>query len=191
MPEIRVLSWDHREQIDFEALTRVLDELGGGRVHVKEADTGDDQYALVFSDSPLTPDEATEAYRQSLEPALPPEPPAYSVVQIGASFFERRFDAAVNWFDVAAQSWLTWEQVCSVGTPTRLVPDPFAEPVPLPWRGRDQVEDCTVEVQERDHDEHVPVSILGIKTIYLDRDDARSMARALIAAADKAESGQP
>jgi hypothetical protein len=64
VPEVRVLAWDWREQMPLDSLTRILDELGG--VHSYEADTGSDQYAAVFSTSPLTPAEVQQAYEEWL-----------------------------------------------------------------------------------------------------------------------------
>jgi hypothetical protein len=58
----RVLSWDHRGQPDFEELADIVADLSGGLVHVREADTMSDQYALVFADLPLTDDDANRAY---------------------------------------------------------------------------------------------------------------------------------
>jgi hypothetical protein len=57
-----VLSWDYREQPDFDELARIVRELSGGKVHVVEADTQCDDYALVFADHPLTKRDATVAW---------------------------------------------------------------------------------------------------------------------------------
>jgi len=63
----RVLSWDWRGQPNLDALSRILTEVSGGAVYVAEADTGDDQYALAFSDEPITGEQATFLYRARWE----------------------------------------------------------------------------------------------------------------------------
>jgi hypothetical protein len=63
MADVRILTWDWREQPSFVDLRAIIHALSGGRVDVAEADTGSDQYALVFSTDRLTQAEATGAYR--------------------------------------------------------------------------------------------------------------------------------
>lgn len=59
-----VLSWDHREQIPFDRLAEALSDLTNGALHLHEAETGSDQYALVIAASgPLSQREANEIYR--------------------------------------------------------------------------------------------------------------------------------
>jgi hypothetical protein len=60
-PEIRVLAWDHRQQPDLEELRLALAEHG---VYLREATTGDDQYAVAISGTPITQAEADDSYRR-------------------------------------------------------------------------------------------------------------------------------
>jgi hypothetical protein len=63
MSEVRILTWDWREQPSFAELRLIVNALTDGQLDVVEADTGSDQYALVFSTDGLTQAEATGAYR--------------------------------------------------------------------------------------------------------------------------------
>ena len=123
-------------------------------------------------------------------PPLPPEPEPWSVVQTGAAFFERRGNEAIGWYNIGGHTFVTWEQICSGGTPTRLVPDPFAEPVTLPWSLADESRAHRSEVgavrggEVRDVNRAVGEYAVGV---LLSPDGARAKARALWAAADAAE----
>lgn len=85
-----------------------------------------------------------------VKPPLPPEPPDGSVVRITqlrpgapapaglrfpAHFFQRERGRLHSWrgLDPNGYDW-EWEGICELGDPVLLVPDPFAEPVQLPWR---------------------------------------------------------
>jgi hypothetical protein len=109
-----------------------------------------------------------------------PEPPMWSVVQIGGSFFER---TDRDWVDLTTGARLPWVQVCEVGTPTRLVPDPSGDPVELPWTHVDPYgAKATIRTW--------PVGIVRVEipgSCDLLAGEARSMAHALWAAADAAE----
>lgn len=61
---VRVHTWDWREQPDLEILRLTLAELG---VYLRPVATGDDQYAVAISASPITQAEADEAYRRAGE----------------------------------------------------------------------------------------------------------------------------
>jgi hypothetical protein len=61
---IAIMSWDWRGQPDLTELARAVREVSGGGVHLVEADTGSDQYAIVLSDQPLDKAAATDAYRR-------------------------------------------------------------------------------------------------------------------------------
>lgn len=61
---VKILSWDYREQPDLEGLAQLVRELSAGRVHIVEADTQSDQYAIAIADEPLDKAAATEAYEQ-------------------------------------------------------------------------------------------------------------------------------
>lgn len=64
-----VLSWDWRGQPDLDRLARALFTVSGGTVHLRQVETGSDQYAIVLSDKPLTEAEAYASYRENLEGA--------------------------------------------------------------------------------------------------------------------------
>jgi hypothetical protein len=59
---VELLTWDWRGQPDFDYLARLLRDVSGGTVHMAQADTGSDEYALVFSNEPITADQATAFY---------------------------------------------------------------------------------------------------------------------------------
>jgi hypothetical protein len=59
-----VLSWDWRGQPDLARLGRLVADLSGGTLHLAEADTGSDQYAVVLSTTPLDDEAATRVYRE-------------------------------------------------------------------------------------------------------------------------------
>jgi hypothetical protein len=134
-------------------------------------------------------------------PALPEEPPYGTVVRALITnedepwVFERlsmtnRTDGK-NWGAAGRDEAYGWADLNVRGTPVRLVPDPFAEPVELPW--------------ERKVTPYVFIATdggtgyLGLTIgpsevtshgYSLDVDEARDMARALMAAADAAEKEQ-
>lgn len=123
----------------------------------------------------------------AVKPPLPEEPPvgSFVLVTVQSKVLHRRNDAGIDWWDYLGKCWLTWAQVCELGTPVRLVPAP--EPVELPWAyHRDSKSivivrlgsinsSCPVRIDTRDDYE------------YVSADAAREMARALNTAADKAE----
>lgn len=61
-----VLTWDWREQTDLDRLARALTTVSGGSVHLRQVDTGSDQYAIVLSSSALSEHEAQAAYHEDL-----------------------------------------------------------------------------------------------------------------------------
>ncbi len=56
------LTWDWRQQPDWERLAVVVLDLSGGRVHLRLVDTGSDEYALVVADRDLTEQQATRVF---------------------------------------------------------------------------------------------------------------------------------
>lgn len=66
MIKMHILTWDWREQPDLDRLARIVNELSGNRVHITEAETGDDQYAIVIADVPVTDADAADAYQAYL-----------------------------------------------------------------------------------------------------------------------------
>lgn len=177
------------------------DVLGGGECARREdlEDAGWPYHRVVIIGGwiVLVPEKALT----EVPPALPPEPqtPA-QVVQIGASFFEKRDtgDGGINWYDVGANTWLTWEQVCSVGTPTLLIRQPIVA-LPFGYHTEDN-DDITVHEGNRlvhlrmevDDAGELPTLRRGRLAAWtsLTPDAGRALGDALHAAADKAESGQ-
>lgn len=60
-PRYAVVTWDWREQPDQHALTAAIAYASRDAVHVAWPETGTDDYALVLSDRPLTPEATAEA----------------------------------------------------------------------------------------------------------------------------------
>jgi hypothetical protein len=63
--DLHLLTWDHRAQPDWDAFRAVCVALGL-EIVVTEVDTGDDQYALIVSRDPVTPEEAQARYASFL-----------------------------------------------------------------------------------------------------------------------------
>jgi hypothetical protein len=63
-PTIRIVTWDWREQPDLAELRDILTPHG---IHLVQAATGDDQYAVAISTAPISQDQADEAYRTRFE----------------------------------------------------------------------------------------------------------------------------
>jgi hypothetical protein len=65
MTTARVLSWDWRQQPDLDELARILADLSGGRLHLRQVETGSDEYAVVIADGPLSEWDAGRAYERA------------------------------------------------------------------------------------------------------------------------------
>jgi hypothetical protein len=130
-----------------------------------------------------------------VERPLPPEPPPGSVVLVGADaddplsgYVYRHYHGA--WAVPGEEDFTTWAGVCKLGIPVRLVPDPFAEPVELPWRanGRGTGLSASIEVGNGAMAGAVYVRLVTPSAAPIQIGiPAREMARALWAAADAAE----
>jgi hypothetical protein len=170
---------------------RLPDALGGHPVVVisRESTTPGVWWVVVRIDDETFPLWLPGTVLEEVVPPLPAEPDPWSVVQTGAAFFERRGNEAIGWYNIGGHTFVTWEQICSGGTPTRLVPDPFAEPVTLPWEAADEVRSYIVEVTAvGDEVRDVNRAVEGYRVgVLLTPDGARAKARALWAAADAAE----
>jgi hypothetical protein len=124
------------------------------------------------------------------KPPLPPEPPVRSVVLAEAPFATPVvfFRYPNGWAEPAGSTYYDWAKVCSYGTPVRYVPDPFAEPVTLPWMG---ISDTSDEIFVNRHlgavAKLVWVAVDGTERA-VKADVAKAMARALWAAADEVAS---
>lgn len=64
MPEMVIVSWDYRDQIDRAELHRAVYDISGGRVHITEIATDSDQYAVIVSDEPVDDETALAAYEE-------------------------------------------------------------------------------------------------------------------------------
>jgi hypothetical protein len=61
-----VVSWDHREQPDWDKIGAAVRELSGGRLDLRDVvDTGSDDYGLVVSTRLLDDASTAEAYRRA------------------------------------------------------------------------------------------------------------------------------
>lgn len=67
MSEIRVLTWDWKEQPDLDDLARIVHDVSQCHVHLYQVDTGSDQYALVVARNPIGSQAAHDAYRRYWE----------------------------------------------------------------------------------------------------------------------------
>jgi hypothetical protein len=61
----KIFTWDWQEQPDMAAIAEVVHEVSGGRVHMREVDTGSDQYEWIVSDYPVDDAEAERLDEES------------------------------------------------------------------------------------------------------------------------------
>lgn len=61
-PRTAVVVWDWKEQPDPDRLAAAISRVSASAVHAVFPDTGSDEYALVLSDQPLTPEAAARLY---------------------------------------------------------------------------------------------------------------------------------
>jgi len=170
---------------------RLPEALGGGEVEiVTPAWAGNAiicEVALV--DQPDVKVSLARSLLTEVEPPLPPEPAPGSVLRCNDGYLHIRRGSGMARSD-HREGYSTWaEIVASHDQPlVRLVPDPFAEPVELPWRQR--IGKYSTATVSR--------TVVGEITLSLDSGgrvmapdlttaDAKSIARALWAAADAAE----
>jgi hypothetical protein len=174
--------------------------LGGGEVEALGPASG----AVVV----VAPLEAPEIrvtlpwqWLTEVKPLLPEEP------AIGTVVLDRYGQAWQNtggWSCTTSTDDEPWSELHTrYGPLARLVPDPFAEPVELPWEATDDGADATeadakyrrVDVSLSAANGHkdviVRVDVGRVNGIALSHGTARAMARALMAAADAAENAQP
>jgi hypothetical protein len=55
-----MLGWDWKETVDLTRLAAAISRVVGKDVHVTYGETDGDWFAVIVSDIPLTPEEATE-----------------------------------------------------------------------------------------------------------------------------------
>ena len=58
----RVFSWDYRQQPGMASIAAAVAELSGGRVFMREVETGTDSYAWAVSGAELTAEQAYRLY---------------------------------------------------------------------------------------------------------------------------------
>lgn len=182
---------------------RLPEALGGGEVEVeivpdpsvtRRTDNGFLR-VLIKTDEESFPIALPFSVLTEVERPLPPEPPPGSVVLVGADaddplsgYVYRHYHGA--WAVPGEEDFTTWAGVCKLGIPVRLVPDPFAEPVELPWRanGRGTGLSASIEVGNGAMAGAVYVRLVtpnaGPIQVGI---PAREMARALWTAAGRAE----
>ena len=61
-PTPAVLTWDWREQPDPDELARAVRDVSGGTVHIRQVDTGSDQYAIVVAAADLDDEAVQDVY---------------------------------------------------------------------------------------------------------------------------------
>lgn len=69
MADVRVMSWDWKEQIDLDDLAKHIEEMtrrGDGKswLYGSTCETGSDQFAFVLSTEPIDEHGAFEAYEE-------------------------------------------------------------------------------------------------------------------------------
>lgn len=123
--------------------------------------------------------------RALLTEVKPPEPPVGSLVHLASyhGVYERLDRGWASMKDGGAYGWGELLLLNSGDTPVRLVPDPFAEPVELPWciNGGPDWSAMVSRSIRSDYAARVAAEA------DLTADEARAMARALWATADAAE----
>lgn len=72
-PQTHILTWDYRQQPDLDALSRAVAAMSDGTVHVRQVDTGSDEYAIVISTAELDGDATRAAYGRWLHRDNEPE----------------------------------------------------------------------------------------------------------------------
>lgn len=120
-------------------------------------------------------------------PPLPPEPELRAVVLDGEGWAWQRTE---NGWMPGGGAPRAWAEVCQFGAPTRLVPDPFAEPVTLPWVDAEhdiRVDLTTGRFDDEPADEFPAVCLHLDNPSELPPDAARAFGLAVVAAADAAE----
>lgn len=64
---IHVLTWDWKEEPDFDELARIVLDVSGGTCHIHFVDTESDQIALAIANTAVSDDEAREAYEKRFD----------------------------------------------------------------------------------------------------------------------------
>lgn len=171
---------------------RLPDALGGGEVDVLHGFARDDgrlDCDVVGVGVITVPARALV----EVKPPLPDEPAHPTPGNL--SYFVDRYGVAWHnsihhdqWQSSGGRPNLSWGDLwLNAGPLTRLVPDPFAEPVELPWRRK--FDDSSDLVVDRSKASNRAVYVDGLYG-HITAEEARDMARALWTAADAAEKEQ-
>lgn len=169
---------------------RLPDALGGAKVEIVPNPSAvhppmsSHVRVLVETDDESFPIDVPRSALVEVEPPPPPEPPVFSVVVVESAYampiaFCRYPE---GWAETTSVAYCDWAKVCSYGTPTRYVPNPFAEPVELPWVVHSP---AGTRLLVKTEGGNVVVHIGG--SALIPPQGARALARALWAAADAAE----
>jgi hypothetical protein len=178
---------------------RLPEALGGGECRVLNPPSGNGVYVRVTlgeGDEAFTIDIDRNLLTEIREP-LPEEPPFGAVVMVdgeACQHFDTPYEEELVWAIVGSPKRISWVQLCDLalpGEPTRLIPDPFAEPVELPWKNGHGVEVSQTRTDTGMSDQvYVSTKYASYGFAHVGPDVARDMARALWAAADAAEKEQ-
>jgi hypothetical protein len=188
-------------------MTRVglPDWLGGGEGEAPDTDGEVVRVTKYGPDEEMAVVVIQREHLTGLAPELPEEPPNGSVVGIGepcgASLWQRDVDEYEErdergeWQGLHDKCWYSWVDICALGTPVRLVPDPAAN-VELPWRVPANEVSVGAEVIVDVNDdgevvERVRLVMGGYHQTLFTPAGARAKAGALAAAADAAEKETP
>jgi len=122
--------------VEVQILPRPQGPRPDGRVDVTVIQWGRGPITVTLPHRLLTP----------VKPPLPPEPPDTSVVrnpdpELSVRVYERDDRSCQYprvWFAAGDEEASTWAEVCALGTPVLLAPDPFTEPVNLPFTVTDE-----------------------------------------------------
>ncbi|MEU7978335.1 hypothetical protein AB0B63_07355 [Micromonospora sp. NPDC049081] len=63
-PRAAVITWDWRQQPDLNHLAQAINHLSGGTLHLRAANTGSDEYAIVIADTDLDDATTQATYRR-------------------------------------------------------------------------------------------------------------------------------
>lgn len=66
MPDVRILTWDWKEQPNMEELAEIVTGMTTppATLYMATADTGSDEYAVVFATQPINDARATQVYEE-------------------------------------------------------------------------------------------------------------------------------
>jgi hypothetical protein len=162
---------------------RLPDDLGGSEVNEHEIDpalTVDGRRGRIVRTDAGTVLAVAEDHLTLVPPPLPPEPEFGAVLRCDDGYLHIR--KGRSWND-HGDGYCTWAELNTAHDRplVRLVPDPFAEPVELPWRLTFDDDEPILVSHSTASNRVAYVSGWG----HLTADDCRAMARALWTIADE------